>query len=198
MLNGKKLLDRGFEAEEVRYPPGWIALATPEEREALGITEVPDPVWPDRRYYDVVENEDGSLTVTGKPLADVIAASHAAIDAAAGAARARYITTASGQESTYMLKAADADRYKAAGYPAAQIASYPWVEAKARSMSATPAANDYQAAADLIIATRDAWVLKGAAIEEARERWKLSVSDAADIDGVAAAHAAAEEELGAI
>ena len=121
-----------------------------------------------------------------------------AIDTAAGAARARYITTANGQESTYLLKAADADRYKAAGYPAAKIASYPWVLAKARAMVAAPAAADYQAAADLIIATRDAWVVKGAAIEEARERGKAAVSSAIDVAGVAAARAAAEAELAAL
>lgn len=130
-------------------------------------------------------------------LSEVLTAALTAIDAAAGAARARYITTADGQESTYLLKSADADRYKAAGYPAAQIASYPWVLAKARAMVAAPAAADYQAAADLIIATRDAWVVKGAAIEEARERGKAAVSAAVDVAGVETARAAAVAELGA-
>lgn len=129
-------------------------------------------------------------------LADTLAAALSAIDAEAGAARARYITTANGQESTYLLKAADADRYKAAGYPAAKIASYPWVLAKAKVASASPAAADYQAAADLIIATRDAWVLKGAAIEEARERGKAAVAAAVDVAGVETARAAAVAELG--
>ena len=128
-------------------------------------------------------------------LADFRNSAHAAIDAAAGSARALYITTANGQESTYLLKAADADRYKAAGYPFAQIASYPWVLAKARSTVAAPAAADYQAAADLIIATRDAWVVKGAAIEEARERGKAAVAAAVDVAGVETARAAADAEL---
>lgn len=131
-------------------------------------------------------------------LADAQAAALAAIDAAAGAARARYITSANGQESTYLLKAADADRYKAAGYPAAQIANYPWVAAKAKAMVAAPAAADYQAAADLIIATRDAWVVTGAAIEEARERGKAAVAAAVDVAGVETARAAAVAELGAL
>lgn len=128
-------------------------------------------------------------------LAEAQAGALTAIDAAAGAARARYITTADGQAATYLLKAADADRYKAAGYPAAQIAGYPWVLAKARAMVTAPAAADYQAAADLIIATRDAWVSKGAAIEEARERGKAAVSAAVDVAGVAAARSAAIAEL---
>lgn len=71
LLNGKKIHDRGFEAGEYRCPPGWIALATPEERAAVGITEVPDPIWPDQRFYTAVENADGSLTVTAKPLAGI-------------------------------------------------------------------------------------------------------------------------------
>lgn len=131
-------------------------------------------------------------------LAEAQAAALAAIDAAAGTVRARYITTADGQESTYLLKAADADRYKAAGYPDAQIAVYPWVLAKAKAMVAAPAAADYRAAANLIIATRDAWVVKGAAIEEARERGKAAVAAALNVAGVATARAAAEAELAAL
>ncbi|MDA8258387.1 MAG: hypothetical protein M0Z99_22620 [Betaproteobacteria bacterium] len=131
-------------------------------------------------------------------LAEVQASALAAIDAAAAATRAHYITTADGQAATYLLKAADADRYKAAGYPAAQIASYPWVMAKAKAMTAVPAAADYQAAADLIISTRDAWVVKGAAIEEARERGKAVVAAAVDVAGVETARAAAVGELVAL
>lgn len=131
-------------------------------------------------------------------LAEVQASALAAIDAAAGTARALYITTADGQAATYLLKAADADRYKAVGYPAAQIASYPWVLAKARAMVAAPAAADYQAAADLIIATRDAWVSKGAAIEEARESGKRVVAAAIDVAAVDAARAVALARLMAL
>lgn len=131
-------------------------------------------------------------------LAAAQTAAHAAIDAEAGRARSRYITTADGQESTYLLKAADADRYKAAGYPAAQIATYPWVAAKAKAMVASPSAADYQGAADLVISTRDAWVLKGAAIEEARERGKAAVSSAVDVAGVEVVRAAAVAELGTL
>ncbi|MEW5709845.1 MAG: hypothetical protein AB1830_13220 [Pseudomonadota bacterium] len=122
----------------------------------------------------------------------------AAIDAAAGRARARYITIAPGQEGTYLLKAADADRYKAAGYPDAQIASYPWILAKAKAMTPNPGAADYQAAADLIIATRDAWVAKGAAIEEVRERGKAAFAAATDTAGIEAARDAAVAELDAL
>lgn len=35
----------------VSYPANWLRLATPDEREAIGITEVPDPVPYDQRFY---------------------------------------------------------------------------------------------------------------------------------------------------
>lgn len=71
LLNGKKIHDNGFELGDIRYPPGWIAKVTEEDRAAIGITVVPDPVWPDRRFYDATENEDGSLSITSKPVDDV-------------------------------------------------------------------------------------------------------------------------------
>ena len=52
VLNGKPLaLDRPFEANGTLYPANWLRLASPAEREAIGITEVPDaPTW-DQRFY---------------------------------------------------------------------------------------------------------------------------------------------------
>ena len=35
----------------VQYPANWLRLATPEEREAIGITEQPDPEPYDQRFY---------------------------------------------------------------------------------------------------------------------------------------------------
>jgi len=34
-----------------QYPANWLRLATPEERAAIGITEVPDPAPYDQRFY---------------------------------------------------------------------------------------------------------------------------------------------------
>lgn len=54
VLNGKPLpLDRPFEANGTLYPANWLRLASPAEREAIGITEVPDPSEPsyDQRFY---------------------------------------------------------------------------------------------------------------------------------------------------
>jgi hypothetical protein len=35
----------------VQYPANWLRLASPEERAAIGITEVPDPAPYDQRFY---------------------------------------------------------------------------------------------------------------------------------------------------
>ena len=38
-------------ATGVQYPANWLRLASPEERVAIGITEVPDPAPYDQRFY---------------------------------------------------------------------------------------------------------------------------------------------------
>lgn len=57
ILNGKPLaLDCAFKTEDgTQFPANWLRLASPEEREAVGITEVPDPVtaYDQRFYWDV-------------------------------------------------------------------------------------------------------------------------------------------------
>lgn len=131
-------------------------------------------------------------------LAEAQVAALAAIDAAAGRARGRYITTVDGQDATYLLKAQDAERYKAAGYPAAAIASYPWIKAKADATNVAPTAADYQAAANMILSTRDAWVPTGAAIEREREKGKAAVLAAGTASAVDAARAAASDALDAL
>lgn len=55
LLDGRPLaLDTPFTdpATGVQYPANWLRLASPEERAAIGITEVPDPpAPPDQRFY---------------------------------------------------------------------------------------------------------------------------------------------------
>jgi hypothetical protein len=52
ILDGKPLaLDRAFTHDAIQYPANWLRLATPEEREAIGITEAPDPRPYDQRFY---------------------------------------------------------------------------------------------------------------------------------------------------
>lgn len=61
LLDGKPLSpDVAFTHDGVQYPANWLRLASLEEREAIGITEVPDPPSWDQRWawgYDA----DGHL-----------------------------------------------------------------------------------------------------------------------------------------
>ena len=43
--------DTPFEHNGVRYPSNWLRLSTPEEKNAIGLTEVEDPIILDRRFY---------------------------------------------------------------------------------------------------------------------------------------------------
>ena len=52
ILDGNPLSpDNAFTHDGIQYPANWLRLATPEEREAIGITEVPDPPYYDQRFY---------------------------------------------------------------------------------------------------------------------------------------------------
>lgn len=56
-LNDQPLaLDTAFTHNEIQYPANWLRLASPEERAAIGITEVDDPVAYDDRFYWGVDN----------------------------------------------------------------------------------------------------------------------------------------------
>jgi len=123
------------------------------------------------------------LTTAGEPLSldDARAIARAAIDSTAGEVRSMYITVIPGQEGTYLEKRSDAARFRDAGYPEADIANYPWVEAKAEAMGGVTG----EAAATEILDTSDQWSsLPGAigpAIEMERERGNRLVTEAQDI-----------------
>ena len=52
ILDGKPLSpDRAFTHAGIQYPANWLRLSSPEEREAIGITEEPDPIPVDQRFY---------------------------------------------------------------------------------------------------------------------------------------------------
>ena len=60
LLNDKPLgLNTAFEHEGISYPANWLNLSTWEEKQAIGITEVPDPeVYDDRFYWGVGNPKD--------------------------------------------------------------------------------------------------------------------------------------------
>lgn len=54
VLDGKPLqVDVPFIHNGIQYPANWLRLTTWEEKSAIGITEVSDPVRPDERFYYV-------------------------------------------------------------------------------------------------------------------------------------------------
>ncbi|MBR52169.1 hypothetical protein CMK19_00195 [Candidatus Poribacteria bacterium] len=56
-LDGKTLpVDVAFTSNGINYPANWLRLTTLDEKKAIGITEVADPVWYDRRFYWGVDN----------------------------------------------------------------------------------------------------------------------------------------------
>jgi hypothetical protein len=55
LRNGQPFnIDAPFSVEDgTQFPAGWFRLASPEQKQALGFTEVPDPVPVDDRFYFV-------------------------------------------------------------------------------------------------------------------------------------------------
>ena len=52
LLDGRPLSpDVAFTHAGIQYPANWLRLASPDEREAIGIIEVPDPAPYDQRFY---------------------------------------------------------------------------------------------------------------------------------------------------
>lgn len=67
MLNDKPLpIDTPFEVNGTHYPANWLRLTSLEEKQAIGITEVPDPEPYDDRFWWGVGNPKqlDDLTVT--------------------------------------------------------------------------------------------------------------------------------------
>ncbi len=52
LLDGNPLApDVPFKHAGIQYPANWLRLSSPQERKAIGITEVPDPQPYDQRFY---------------------------------------------------------------------------------------------------------------------------------------------------
>lgn len=54
LLNGKQLqIDTPFTHNGIQYPANWLRVTTLQEKQAIGIVEVPDPIQYDPRFYYV-------------------------------------------------------------------------------------------------------------------------------------------------
>lgn len=68
LLNGQSLpIDTPFVVDGTSYPANWLRMTSLEEKQAIGITEVPDPVWYDDRFYWGVDNPKQLDDVTVTP-----------------------------------------------------------------------------------------------------------------------------------
>lgn len=69
LLNGKTLQPGvAFTHGDIQYPANWLTHSTPEDREAIGITEVDPQPMPDGRFYVVTDNNDGTFNSTPRDL----------------------------------------------------------------------------------------------------------------------------------
>lgn len=85
LLDNKPLpIDTAFTVDGIQYPANWLRLSTAKERKALGVTEIPDQMRPDDRYYWVTDNGDGTFTATPKDLDQLKASAVAQIKTTAG------------------------------------------------------------------------------------------------------------------
>jgi len=201
--------------ENTESVSGFNLLPTSEQikRGYYPLTEVKPAIDPDtERLEEVPTYIIGPVSVTAtyvkvaKLAAELAAeldaaklAAAVAIDEQAGATRRKYITDVSGQSETYLAKANDAEAYKTAGYPVANITSYPMVRAEGRAMyGAAPTSTEYEAAADYILATRAQWIPPAAVIEENRRFGKIAVSRSQSVAEAVAAKDLAVSILAAL
>lgn len=71
-LDGQELqIDTPFEHDGIKYPANWLRLSTPEERAAIGITEVTPEPRPNDEFYYVSDNGDGTYTAIPRPVPEV-------------------------------------------------------------------------------------------------------------------------------
>ena len=123
---------------------------------------------------DTYDPDTGEVTPPPPPpVEEVRPAALSAIDLAAGRARARFITTAPGQESVYQLKREHALNYAAAGYTG-DVPAMVAAEAVAQGITE-------QAAADFILATAEQWIAVAAQIEQLRQAGKTAVRAAGTV-----------------
>ena len=67
--NGQMIgINQPFTYEGTSYPDNWTALATQEQKDALGLTEIPEYPRPDDQFYMVTQNDDGTYNATPKDL----------------------------------------------------------------------------------------------------------------------------------
>lgn len=110
------------------------------------------------------------------------------VDAEAGRARLRYITSVPGQAETYTRKEQQAREWAAAGF-AGPAPSF--ISAEASALGRAP-----QAVAEEVIGLADQWAnVTGPEIEATRRKWKVRIAAAESVDAINALQADAIDDL---
>lgn len=133
-------------------------------------------------HYDGHAQPTDAQIAAAAPAAELAAAQAAAltaIDIAAGAERAKYITVTPGQDMTYLEKVTQAKAFQADGAPTAE--KYPLVYGEVPVTAA-----DAAGVAAVFLANYASWQQIGAAIEKVRLTAKKAVTAAATADAVTA------------
>ena len=148
----------------------------------------------DGQFYSAFSLEDALAAEVPVLVLAEAAAEHfqQGIDTAVGRARARNTTRIDGQDSMYLLKANEAERYIAAGSPM-DASDFVLLKAEAEALQLTP-----QEQAARVIAARDSWLSVAARIEAARIGGKASLAGQATVEAVVAAGELVIAELDAI
>lgn len=177
LLNGIRFNpNEAFEHEGIQYPSNWYSLATPEERAAIGITEVPDPVRPDERFYYVQENQDGSFTSIPKDLEPIKEQFKEHIDITCGNIRAKIVAHGDFIAEEYRVAYDEATSFQTLGFTGnVPLSVSVWVDVSGM----TPE----QAALD-IIATRNQYVYVLNSIRDLRLKAKASIDSANTVENL--------------
>lgn len=148
----------------------------------------------DGQFYSAFSLEDALAAEVPVQVLAGAAAEHfqQGIDAAVARARVRNATRIDGQDSMYLLKANEAERYIAAGSPM-DASDFVLLKAEAEALQITP-----QEQAARVIAARDFWLSVAARIEAARIGGKASLAGQATVEAVVAAGELVIAELDAI
>lgn len=130
--------------------------------------------------YTVLDDSDPRVIAYLDPLPTIRRQKLAEIDAAAGNARAKYITVIAGQEMTYLEKVKQAQAFQAD--PSPTQTAYPMIYGEVGITAA-----DAAGVAAVILQNYAAWQQLGAAIERQRLTAKKAISEANDEAAVASA-----------
>lgn len=130
----------------------------------------------------VIQDGQPVLQTAVVPLAEVKKRLKLSVDEAAAKARCRYITSIAGQLESYSRKAAQAQAYKDAGYPA-DLTPYPYIKIESEASGQTG-----RQVADTILLLESQWTVLDPEVEGRRAGGKRQIDEAVNETAAQTAH----------